>query len=74
MSFEEVMKCYDNTLGTTLQRQAEAMTNNIQNPLAWVPTTSYNWVGMIIEFLFKTVLLISFDFSPGIRPGILTNL
>lgn len=45
-----VSECYGGVLGQVLQLQAEVMTNMIQNPLDWVPTVTYNWVRVELQF------------------------
>lgn len=47
LPFDNVINCYTHPLGEVLQLQAERMTNEIQYPLAWVPTITYNWVSYI---------------------------
>ena len=42
LPFNLITDCYNSYLGENLQLQAEARTNNIQNPLEWVPTTAFN--------------------------------
>lgn len=42
--FEYVTSCFNTVLGDLLQRNAERLTNAVQQPLAWVPTTTYDGV------------------------------
>lgn len=42
--FSVITECYNSGLGEELQLQAEVTTNNLRNPLPWVPTVAYNWV------------------------------
>lgn len=44
MPFSTLTECYNSEYGEWIQLQAEILTNRIQNPLAWVPTTTYHWV------------------------------
>lgn len=40
----DMTSCYNGLAGDILQRNAEIQTNFIQTPLAWVPSTAFNWV------------------------------
>lgn len=42
--FSEITTCYNSNWGQQLQLTAERMTNAVQNPLRWVPTTTFNMI------------------------------
>lgn len=56
--FSALTDCYHSGLGERLQLQAETTTNDLINPLNWVPTIAYDWVSIVPTMIFRLYLFL----------------